>query len=1096
MKRYSKHNILCHLALLAIASSMLSACVDDEEMLSPLPSLWTQGLTVQPYIEGSKMATRAYNYYDDDTYNNYPIGDDVPADDELKENDLGTMLDVFIAGQGNDPFWMQYHLVQGQETTNGVAGVQASVLNETADLLAKNWTDVEDPNHNKLVSGRKYDVYVAVNNTATNATIASKEALLALTHNNGAVYKLYGSTTTGAFDASRRMLMDGHIEWTCQNLPLQKIEVPLKRAEAKVVITVDFSPAFMAQLREETGLDTPIGIPSASAPFTGAPAWKYVNWCMDTKVFAEGNDINPAPTLHTDEGRENMTENSLLNNQPYYYYNGKEMQEDGTLSTDTNTEVYFTDHDEDTDEFGRKYIDLYPVDPNNPGAVEPTDGHSVERTANNVPRARLITYTYTTSWDHHADERAPYVLVSYPFYRKKEGVTTVSSLNDLITTFNYYRIPVCDEQANTELKRNYIYKVNAIISGAGSTSFTENEANVKLHYEVLPWTHNPNEDVKVKGEQFHYFYVTPTTYNLRGDNTQSVDLNYYAAKGDVVKFRNLQVYYYNSSGTKVYIYGETTDERNAEFTEKELTGNNNAGKNYKVTINSDGTIFVSSDALDNRAVKYITFTAYMTYVDEEGHTQTMTEDIVIKHFPLDNIQNVEGSWSSKYSSYTMGEQDVTETTYNPAIGETWKNDAGYSKIEEECNSTDQYISRTDRVAGNANNYNTTEVVESNQTEFQNNVTSNNNTTRNTLRRSANCEANNYNGYWGENPVLFNNSNYDFSIDGATIATREQFLQNTEGTIYSGWNRYDTNDRRENANSRNNANTYGNGYFGLDPVVVNADEEYDYYTSSYYYGTRYYKYSSYWHRESNNNTRYYKYSNYYKYAYYRTTYYRNKYTHTVRKMVPNITSNWVQWDTDNNLLNRQTNKTASDGLMHAKYFSNGHIYLLYKNYGYLYNYEYQLSNNHMYVIQISSTSNQYVLGRPVVNTATHKSDDNVVSPAFMIASQLGALSAGTTNDPNEAATHCSQYMEVAQDGTKYVGWRLPTKGEISVIINYQYTKTETMAVVLSDYNYYALDGSAVPNPEWVNSNDYDPSRVLIRCVRDLSPEEVAAINSKQ
>lgn len=1059
MKRYSKHTILSHLTLLAIAGSVLSACVDDEEMLSPLPSLWTQGLTVQPYIEGSKMATRAYNYYDDDTYNNYPIGDDVPADDELKENDLGTKLDVFIAGQGNDPFWMQYHLVQGQETTNGVAGVQASVLNETADLLAKNWTDVEDPNGHKLVSGQKYDVYVAVNNTATNTTIASKADLLALTHNNGVVYKLYGSTTTGAFDASRRMLMDGHIEWTCQNLPLQKIEVPLKRAEAKVVITVDFSPAFMAQLREDTGLDTPIGIPSASAPFTGAPAWKYVNWCMNTKVFADGNDITP--TLNTDEGRENMTENSLLNEQPYYYYNGKEMQEDGTLSTDTDTEVYFTDYDDDTDEYGRKYIDLYPV------ADELSDGHSVERTANNVPRARLITYTYTTSWDHHADERAPYVLVSYPFYRKKEGVTTVSSSNDLITTFNYYRIPVCDEQANAELKRNYIYKVNAIISGAGSTSFTENEANVKLHYEVLPWTHDADEDVKVKGESFHYFYVTPTTYNLRGDNTQSVNLNYYAAKGDVVKFKNLQVYYYNSGGNKVTIYNSTDTENTNGLTTKSLT-NNNAGRNYNVTINNDGTITVSSDALANRAVKYISFTAYMTYVDEEGHTQTLTEDIVIKHFPLDNIQNVEGSWSSKYSSYTMGEQDVTETTYNPAIGETWKNDAGYSKTEEECNSTDQYISRTDKVEGSIYNYDTREAEETNQNEFQSNVSSWYSDTQNERRRNANSEANNYYGYWGEDPVATTGNDYDYyeTNQVSESATRQEFLNNTRL------------DYRQYLNSPSNAVNYGNGYYGTNPVESDS-YDYDYYTGS---GNRrrYYKYSQYWHVTT--ETTYYKYTSYWKYTYWRTTYYRNLYSHTVRKMVPTVTSNWVMWGTQNG--------TTSDNNFTAKVYYNGYCYEIedYNSRGGYYN---NLRNNHMYILQISSTSDQYVLGHAVLD-GNFQSQDHVVSPALMIASQLGAVS--PYDNARNAARHCGQYMEVGTDGTKYVGWRLPTKEEINVIIDYQNDPkyAETIVEVLGGRYYWTLDGT----PAYVSTGDQGTeTNAYVRCVRDLTADEVKDINSK-
>ena len=1062
MYRNTQHNIISHLTRLVIASCMLAACVDEDELLSPWP-VWQQGLLVQPAIVGSNMTTRAYDYYDNNTYS---INDNVPADDELKENDLGTRLDVFIAGQGSDHFWMQYHLVKGQET---VQNVTANVLDQTADLLAKSWSDVEDLNHNRLVNGHDYDVYVAVNNPETNGNIASKAALMALTYENVKVHKLYGTETTGSYDASRRMLMEGHVVWTCTNEPLQRIEVPLKRAEAKVVVTVDISPAFLAQLRAETGLDTPIGTPTATAPFNGTPAWKYVNWCIDTKVFADGNDITP--DLLTDPEREDMTENTLLNQQTYYYYNGKEKDEGGTLVDNTTTEVYFTDNIDDTDEYGRRYTQLYPVDAS---VSAPYDGRSVQRTADAVPRARLITYTYASSWGDEAQEKAPYILVSYPFYRKKAGVTEVHSSDDLVTTYNYYRIPVCDERTNTELKRNYIYKVNAIISGAGSTSFTQNETPVKLRYEVLPWTQDASEEVKVKGEQFHYFYVTPTTYTLRGDDTQSVNLNYYAATGDVVKFRNLQVYYYNSSGTRVDIYGGTADERNAVFTTKSLTGNNNAGKNYNVTINNDGTISVSSDALVNRAVKYISFTAYMTYTDENNVTQTITEDITIKHFPLDNIQNVEGSWSSKYSSYTMGEQDVTETTYNPAIGETWKNDAGYSKIEEECNSTDQYISRTDRVAGNANNYDTREIVESNQTEFQNNVTSNNNNTRNTRRRNANSEANNYNGYWGENPVLSNSSNYDFSIDGATVATREQFLANAT-----------TNSNRQNANSRNNANTYGNGYFGLDPVEVNSSEEYDYYTSNWsIWGTTYtyYKYSSYWHREGNNTTRYYKYSNYYKYAYYRTTYYRNKYTHTVRKMVPTVTSDWVMWGIQDG--------TTSDGNFNAKVYYNGSCYNISDHDSRGTNNS-NLTNNHMYILQISSTSDQYVLGHAVLD-GNFQSQDHVVSPALMIASQLGAVS--LFNNAQNAAKHCGKYMEVGTDKTKYVGWRLPTKEEINVIIGYQNDNkyAETIVTVLGGQYYWTLDGTAA---YVTGGSGGSTTSAYVRCVRDLTADEVKDINSK-
>lgn len=1040
MKRYSSHNILSHLTLLAIAGSMLSACADYEEILSPLPSPWTQGLAVQPYIEGSEMATRAYNYYDN---NNYNIDDDVPADDELMENDLGTHLDVFIAGQGDDPFWMQYHLVQGQEY--GVAGVQASVLNETADLLAKKWTDVTDRNGHTLVKDREYDVYVAVNNKVTHDDIANKDALLALTDENEKVYMLYGSTTTGAFDQSRRMLMDGHVKWTCQDVPLQKIEVPLKRAEAKIVATIDISPAFLAQLREETGLETPIG----------QPMWKYINWCKDTKVFADGNDFSPV--LITGEELENMTENLLLDNQPYYYYNGKEMQENGVLSTNTETEVYFSDNIDDTDEYGRPYINLYPTDPDHPEAIEPTDGYSVERTANNVPRARLITYTYTTSWGTHPEERAPYLLVSYPFFRKKNGKDAeVTSANDIITTYNYYRIPVCDEQMNTELKRNYIYKVNAVISGAGSTSFTDNEANVSLHYEVLPWTHSADEDVKVKGEQFHYFYVTPTTYTLRGNEPQSVNLDYYAAKGDVVKFRNLQVYYYNSSGTKVNIYTSSNTENTNGLTTKALSGNN-AGRDYSITINSDGTITISSDALVNRAVKYISFQAYMTYVDEEGQTQTLTEDIIIKHFPLDNIQNIEGSWSSKYSSYTMQEQDFTETTYNPAIGETWSGDTGYSKTEVTCNSTDPYITRTGRTAGTINNHNSTEIEESDQNEFQTNVTGN------TRRRDANSEANNNNGYWGEDPVVSTSSDYDYYVDQqvSTPANRQEFLDNVPQN------------RRQNANSASNA---VNGYYGSNPQQVNSNQTYDY--SS---GWRYYKYQSYWHVTTERV--YYKYSSYRKYTYWNTTYYRNLYSHTIRRMVPVVNSNWVMWGIQNG--------TVSDNNFNAKVYYNGAIYNI-SNSNTVGSRNTIFTNNHMYVIQISSTSDSYVLGRPVID-ANYQSQDHVVSPALMIASQLGGLQRQYGN-PSDAATHCGQYMEVGTDGTMYLGWRLPTKEEINVIIGYQSDPqySETIVTVLSAQYYWTLDGTAA----YVSTGSSgSATNAYVRCVRDLTADEVKDINSR-
>ena len=159
----------------------------------------------------------------------------------------------------------------------------------------------------------------------------------------------------------------------------------------------------------------------------------------------------------------------------------------------------------------------------------------------------------------------------------------------------------------------------------------------------------------------------------------------------------------------------------------------------------------------------------------------------------------------------------------------------------------------------------------------------------------------------------------------------------------------------------------------------------------------------------------------------------------------------------------------------------------------------LTNNHMYVIQISSTSDDYVLGRPYVNQQTHQSQDDVVSPAFMIASQLGAVTqfpANNANSPTNAATHCSRYMEVTPDGMRYTGWRLPTPAEIRVITGYQYgtidgvtipAQYQALTPVLTGRYYWSLSGERILTR---TSND-DGS--YLRCVRDLSAEEVDRLN---
>ncbi|MBR1510037.1 MAG: hypothetical protein IJ623_05260 [Bacteroidales bacterium] len=145
---------------------------------------------------------------------------------------------------------------------------------------------------------------------------------------------------------------------------------------------------------------------------------------------------------------------------------------------------------------------------------------------------------------------------------------------------------------------------------------------------------------------------------------------------------------------------------------------------------------------------------------------------------------------------------------------------------------------------------------------------------------------------------------------------------------------------------------------------------------------------------------------------------------------------------------------------------------------------------MYVLQVTSTSDKYVLGRPILD-GNYQSQDKVVSPAFMIASQLGAVT--TTDSGTTAATHCGTYMEVGTDGTRYVGWRLPTKQEIEVIIGYQngdYTSGVTMVEVLGGQYYWSLDGTTA----YVSTgSEGSATNAYVRCVRDLTLAEVNTLN---
>lgn len=965
------HIVTLSRALMALAVvGAMTSCSDESEIFGGWFGGNSDGLSVVPSVSDGTVVTRA------------------ASDPDLMEKQLNT-LDVFVehvtGTTGDGTFMKQYHLVADATTP----------IEEAANnLLAENWRA------EGLVVGEKYNIYVATNNTQTKEekdlstfNVAALKALVAdevtdgvavltgtesdekrnVTWNgdatSGNIYKLYSAAPGShrALTSEKEFMMDGIIEnWTPDATSRDQVFQPctLSRAAAKVVLKVKFDADFVKSLKQTKttvdGVETWVDKPAAEqVAITGTPAWKFYNFAFGAPVFA------PA-----EQGAGVEVHNSDFN-------------------------IF---HDQSC-----------------------ADGAEFQ----------IITYTYPNKWNaaNYATD-APSLVVSIPY--------TSGTGEDATTVYGYYRIPLVKSTV-TEIERNHIYVINATIATRGSEIQEDQDLTEDIEYAVLPWN-DENNSVAIHNEvspiQHYYFNVNPKVYTLRGDGDQTVVLNYSKATGTKV---NWKLFTYDAQGNQTgVVANNNANARRAWFYDAEgdfmTTYNDNSGVDWsnsgstpmgvsivqstEGTTGSKGTVTVTSTALNNKAIKYIRLRVYLdeeTTFDDDGN-ETMYEDIIIRHFPTDNIQNIAGNWSSYH------DPDAASATTT---------------------------------------YKTTDLAEAQALAAQYGITY-------TTEELSETEVINYATYSAHS------SEAGYAIEGPETRTRQQFA-----------NALTSNDNRRNANSQANAIlSDGWYYWGVNPSTTNNQNQSDYYITT----------GSWW----NQTTTYYAYQ----------TRYRARYTHTYSYTEYTLelpiasTGNWVDWDAAD-----RTNHTGqrtryidyNDGSFYAKVYDNGIYQISETNLGggrYSTgrggNYE-SLTNNHMYVIQISSTSDDYILGRPYVNQTTQQSQDDVVSPAFMIASQLGAVT--TFDNARNAATHCSRYMEVS-NGIRYTGWRLPTPAEIRVITGYQYGNIggvtipndyQALTPVLTGRYYWSLSGDLILTRTQNQNGNY------LRCVRDLSAEEVDRLN---
>lgn len=162
------------------------------------------------------------------------------------------------------------------------------------------------------------------------------------------------------------------------------------------------------------------------------------------------------------------------------------------------------------------------------------------------------------------------------------------------------------------------------------------------------------------------------------------------------------------------------------------------------------------------------------------------------------------------------------------------------------------------------------------------------------------------------------------------------------------------------------------------------------------------------------------------------------------------------------------------------------------------------NNRMYLVQLTSTNSEYTIARPKMSgsgndivTATGAENNKVVSPAFMLASQLGTVSNTTWNN---AQTHCKNYVEVIKydDNTtrRLEDWRLPTFAELKIIAQYQNEQPQVMDEVLGGNRYWSADTRKyLTTANAIDETYTDPDQggnnteCYIRCIRDVTPADL-------
>ena len=1069
------------------------------------------GYELQLRTEIDGMATKA-------------VGD--PVNDITGLEDVVKTLDVYI-----------YGTFKG-DASESVKGFHLNA-DDHYDPVSGKWTITPDWRKEKLVPGNSYTLYVAANSSkvktsddsATANATKTLEAMAITTLDdlgNAIEFDYDPSTSNGAgghypfwgannddgvnpawlalhkkytataditsvdpkadryFTHDKAFLMNGKSASFIPDNDTGEItvtpEVTLSRAASKICINVSLDSGFLSKLASEKHWSL----------YKGEPHWRFYNFAFNAPIFGD------------------LTQSGTYNPQVSRFTSGADMI--GYSGIDGNDLYYNT-----------------------------TDNSF-----------SFSTYSYPITWTAAtAGTEAPAIILILGY--RDDSNTSILEANRPVY-YHAYKIPVVNPDLGiTSLERNKIYTINATISSEGSTLVSDAYA-INAAYSILDW--KTTNALSISERDNSYIDVIPdaktettdvTDVILRGNGEQTFRLH--VLKPDT---KNFKIAYFGTTGasfsnpfgqtatpdpTEYPLTGNYTDENGNVYTNCAATGarvpyylnlkgevcNTIGSNNIQNCFVKDGDdLLIISTALPNKGVKYMKIRVFLDgHMNDDGKYM----DVNIRHYPTDAIIPIEGRWSSRQSAaVAAGKIDANKvipapedifasrlalsskvaTSYDKSVYDSW---TGYKAWEwEECTSA-QYAAASEKRID--------EGVRIKREQY--------------TPHASEPGFEKFTGIYNDGPFFFKNGSKNETLSG----------DDTHGFGFGYWAAATSEENAQLGNT--NDPNYPTYYWGKNPVDNGTHDDRDYSTSS---PTKHWLYSE----------RHYVY-------YMGNIYYRKKYYHLDPSKSISYWPNWVK-DYGNNTFKVGAAYNLSDNLSvfvariitDVKYDGNGAITLDDGNkkkvtkginwstsststasgYPSLNEGDWCLFfgaksgssnmtfdaakdprangestspklNRYMYVLQLSESNSEYTIGRPILRE-DYLSEDNVVSPAFMIASQLGSLYGNMygTYSARWAALHCASYLEVSSDGTYYMDWRLPTRAEIQTMINYQGNSSGTatlvpgspvsgndrvMEPVLFAYGYYALNGTAVLTNYGGGSSEY-----TVRCVRDLTPEEVKALNN--